>query len=208
MIATGISRTVFALIALQFSSAAQTVAGKVQNGTSGKPAPGAQVALIRIIGSQVRDQDHTITAEDGTFQLQPGTYLDPNSANFLRVTHNGVEYSQEVHPGEIANVTVYDASPQVSGVTESLSILQFQTKHTDAQDPHSQDKSLQVTELHAVSNESSPPTTQANPDNMVFRLPPGAQVALATVSGPSGQVVKLPLLPDAKNPDQYSLDFP
>lgn len=187
-----LSRTL--LLFLPLACAAQTIQGNVQNGTTGKPEPGHQVILYTTSGEQAR----TTTDTNGAFQLKLSGNLNPHSPAILRVSHGGVEYDQAVRSGQSTNVRVYEASSQVRGIRGSLSILQFQAKG----------KVLQVTELHALSNNSDPPTTRVDPNNLVLSIPEGAKVRPATVSGPDGGAFKLPLVSIPGQRAQYRIEYP
>jgi hypothetical protein len=185
-------RTLFLLLPL--AGSAQTIQGNVQNGTTGKPEPGHQVILFTSLGEQAR----ATTNENGAFQINLRANLAPHSLAILKVIHDGVDYFQTVASGKVTNVRVYDSSNQVSGISGYLSILQFQVK----------EKLLQVTELHAFSNASSPPVTRSGSDNLVITIPEGAQVDLATVSAPDGGTSKLPLVSIPGRGGKYGIDFP
>lgn len=173
---------------------AQTIHGNVKNGTTGKPESGHQVILFTAAGDQAR----ATTNDNGDFQINSGKDSSPHSLAILQVIHKGVEYSQAVRPGRETNLNVYEPSSEVKGITGYLSILQFQVKG----------KLLQVTELHALSNESNPPTTRVDSNNLVLSVPDGAQIRPATVSGPDGGTTKLPLIAVAGRKGQYRIEFP
>jgi hypothetical protein len=186
-----LSRTLFLLLPLV--SAAQTIQGRVQNGTTGKPEAGSLVLLYSSSGEHAR----TITRSDGSFQMD-GVAPPALTHGVLEVIRDGVEYFQPVRPGQTANVKVYNSTGQVSGISGQLSILQFQAKGNR----------LQVTELHAFNNASTPPTTRVSHNNLVISLPKGALVQLATVSGPDGGTTRIPFVPVAEGSAQYKVDFP
>lgn len=185
-------RTLFLLLPLACS--AQTIQGNVQNGTTGKPEPGHQVILFTSAGEQAR----ATTNENGAFQIDLRANLAPHSLAILKVIHAGVDYFKTVASGQVTNVRVYDSSRQVSGISGYLSILQFQVKG----------KLLQVTELHAFNNASSPPVTRSGSDNLVITIPEGAHVDPTTVSAPDGGSSKLPLVWIPGQGGKYSIDFP
>jgi hypothetical protein len=174
--------------------AAQTIEGTVLNGTTGRPEPRHEVILYTASGEQAR----TTTDEAGTFRIEPAANQSSSSLAILKVIHDRVEYFERVAPGRRANVKVYDASSQVTGISCYLSMLQFQVK----------DRMLQVTELHALNNASSPPISRVSADNLVLSIPEGAVVQPAIVSGPDGGTVKVPLTPVRGKHGQYSVDFP
>jgi hypothetical protein len=185
-------RTFFLFLPLVCS--AQTIQGTVQNGTTGRPEPGHEVILFTASGEQGR----TTTNDDGTFRIELGKALDLHSPAILQVMHDGVEYFQAVSSGKVTNVRVYDSSSKVSGISGYLSILQFQAKG----------KRLQVTELHAFSNASNPPTTRVDPNNLILSIPAGAEVQPTTVSAPDGGTLKLALVPISGQHGKYRIDFP
>jgi hypothetical protein len=179
---------------LSLSAGAQVIEGSVVNGTTGKPDPGAQVVLFASAGEQAR----TTTDEKGNFKIAARSSLDPHSPVVLQVTHDGVEYFQEVAAGRSAKVMVYDATGKPDGVSGCLSILQFQVK----------DNVLQVTELHALNNTSNPPATRVSPDNLVISVPEGAKLDPALVSGPDGGALRVSLVPALGQQGRYKVDFP
>ena len=67
---------------------------------------------------------------------------------------------------------------------------------------------LEVTELHAIDNASTPPVTSVSPDNFVLSVPRGAQLLPATISPPDGGTLRLPLIPAGGTPASYKIDFP
>jgi len=176
---------------------AQIIRGTVQNKTTGNPAPGDQVLLIHLIDSGFREEGRTVTSEDGTFTLQPPPSESP-TAILIRVIHDGVGYDQPVQRDLVQNIPVYDSAHQVKDLTSYLSILQFQVRgHV-----------LEVTELHAINNDSKPPMTQVGPSNFELFPPDGAQIRSATVAGPDNQPLKLsPTLIAGKGP-HYQIDLP
>ena len=187
-----LSQILFVLLPL--ACAAQTIQGNVRNGTTGKPEPGQQVILFTTSGEQAR----SVTNGDGEFRIETRPPLDPHSPAILQVTHGGVEYFQSVRSGQRASVKLYEAASKIDGISDYLTILQFQVRGT----------LLQVTELHALSNASNPPTTKVDPNNLVLALPEGSQVEPATVSGPDGGTLKLPLVLITGKRNQYRVDFP
>jgi len=109
-----------------------------------------------------------------------------------------VDYFQPAIGGQVTNFEVYQSADRVSLISGSLSILQFQ----------SVGKELEVMELHALSNLSTPPITQVNPDNFALSIPPGAQIDPAIISSPDGGTTKVPLVSVAGSTDQYRIEFP
>ncbi len=188
------SRTLLLSFFLSLACSAQTIQGNVQNGTTGKPEPRHKVTLFTTSGERAS----AITNDNGAFRLELSGNLAPRSLAIVKVIHDGVEYFQDVRSGQVTNVKVYDSFSHVSGISGYLSILQFQVKR----------ELLQVTELHAFNNASSPPLTRSSPDNLVLSIPEGSEVQPATISAPDGGTLKLPLVPIPGQNGKYRIDFP
>ena len=189
-----LSPTLVLFLVISLVSSAQTIQGNVQNGTTGQPVPGHTVTLFTASGKQAS----VATNENGAFRIELSGSPHPHSLAIVRVIHDGVEYYQAVSSGQVTDIRVYNSSSQVSGIGGYLSVLQFQVKG----------KLLQVTELHAFSNASSPPSTRVSPDNLVLSIPGGAQVGPATISAPDGGKVKKPLVAIPGQSGKYRIDFP
>jgi hypothetical protein len=187
-----ISPAVFMLLAIACS--AQTFQGRVMNGSTGNPQPSSQVILLTPSGEQGR----AMTNDSGEFRIVPTVTPGRHASAVLKVTQDGVDYFQPVIPGQLANFKVYQSANRVGLISSQLSILQFQ----------SVGKRLQVTELHALNNLSTPPLTQVDPDNFVLSIPPGAQIDPAIVSSPEGGTSKVPLTPVTGSTVQYRIEFP
>jgi hypothetical protein len=181
------------VLLLPAACAAQAIQGYVRNGTSGRPEPAHQVVLFTTQGSQ----GSAITDNEGAFRIDSAK-INPHSLAILKVVHDGVEYFQPMSNRPSTNVTVYEASSQVSGISGYLSVLQFQVKGS----------LLQVTELHAFNNTSNPPVTRFGAGNLVLSIPDHAQLEPATVSGPDGGTTKLSLVSIPGQKGKYTIDFP
>lgn len=187
-------QTLVLFLVVSLSCSAQTIQGIVVNGTTGEPQSMDKITVFTASG----ERGSAITDEDGTFKIELHGRLAPRSLTILRVIHGGVEYFSPVSPAQVAHLKVYDSSSQASGISCYLSVLQFQVKG----------KTLEVTELHAFDNVSSPPITRIGADNVVLSIPEGAQVQPATISGPDGGMTKVPLVPMPEQKGKYSIDFP
>jgi hypothetical protein len=183
-----------ALLLFPFVCFAQTFQGRVMNGSTGNPQPSCQVVLFTSSGEQGR----ALTNDSGEFRIVPKMKPGRRSAAILQIKQDGVDYFQPVIQGQFTNFKVYQSAKQVSVISDSLSILQFQ----------SAGKRLQVTELHALNNVSNPPITQVDPSNFALSIPHGAQIDPAIISSPDGGSSKVPLVLIAESTDQYSIDFP
>jgi hypothetical protein len=186
-----------ALPALSAGAAAQTIHGNVENRTSSKPAAGDTVLLL----AGAHEEARTTTAEDGTFSI-PVHASDSHSSGgtttlLVRVIHDGVYYDVRATPAN-APIAVFDASPSVARITDFLAILQFQTKGS----------LLEVTELHALRNDSKPPITQAGPRNFSISIPSAAQLKTVSVAGPSDEPLPTAAIRVGGQPAQYAIPFP
>jgi hypothetical protein len=182
------------LMLLAIACSAQTFQGRVMNGSTGNPQPGSQVILFTSSG----DHGRAITNDNGEFRIVPKMELGWHASAVLQVTQGGVDYFQPAIQGQFTTFEVYQSANRVNLISSQLSILQFQ----------SVGKRLQVTELHALNNLSTPPITQVDPNNFVLSIPFGAQIEAAIVSSPDGGTSKVPLTRVAGSTVQYRIEFP
>jgi hypothetical protein len=187
------SSFLFVLLLLSGSVSAKSIQGTVLNRSQGRPDTGQQVVILTTAGELAR----TTTDDNGFFRFERGADLNPQPLAVAKVVYEGVEYFQAIVSGHDINMSVYDSSGQVAGISGYLSILQFQVKR----------KLLQVTELHALSNSSNPPRTQVNPDNLTLDMPDGAQLRQVIVADLDGGTRKVPIVP-AREHGKYNIDFP
>lgn len=183
-----------AICLLSIACSAQTFLGRLMNGSTGNPQPSRQVILLTSSG----ECGHAMTNDSGEFRIVPKVKLGQHASAVLKATLDGVDYFQPAIAGQVTDFKVYQSADRVSLISSPLSILQFQ----------SVGKQLQVTELHALNNLSNPPITQADPNNFVLSIPPGAQIEPAIVSSPDGGTSKVPLVSVAGSTDQYRIEFP
>jgi hypothetical protein len=181
-------------LSLSIPCSAEIIQGYVLNRTTGKPVADQRVVLLTTSG----EQSHDSTSGKGRFHLELAGKLNSDLPEVVSTIFQGVQYFQTVVSGQEINLSVYDASNQVAGISGYLSILQFQIKG---------DK-LQITELHALNNASNPPITKVNPGNLVLSIPDGAQIQPAIVAGPERGTLTLPLIPVKGGSNRYRIDFP
>jgi hypothetical protein len=187
-----------ALALLLFAGApslfAATLAGKVTNGTTGKPSAGDEVILIKLAAG-MEEVGHAKTDAAGKFSF---TYSDADSPHLVRAIHQGVTYHQPAPPGaNSVAVTVYDVRPKVSGVNAVADLMYLQA---------TQGK-LGVTRIFAVDNTSKPPMTQMNDANFEFYLPEGAVIDEAEAKTEGGQPLKIEPAPQPEK-GRYAFVFP
>jgi hypothetical protein len=171
----------------------QVISGAVFNATKEQPAVGDAVLLL----DGGRQLDRAITLKDGSFSVLD-TPTDHPAVPVLRVVHGGVNYDQIVQSGEKNNMVVYDSARVVQGIGAYICILQFQT--------HAHN--LEVTELHSVRNDSTPPITQVNLANLDLVIPDGASVQSSIVSGPSREATAILPIPVRGEPNHYRFPYP
>ena len=182
-----------AICLLTVACSAQSISGRLINGTTGNPQSSV-VTLLTGSGECGR----TMTNDSGEFRITPDVTRCPQASAVLKVTLDGVDYFRPAVVGQFTSFKVYHSANHVSPITGSLSILQFQTIGTK----------LEVTELHALNNLSIPPITQTNPGNLLLSIPSGAEIEPAIISSPDGGTTKVPLVQVAGSAEQYKIDFP
>ncbi len=139
------------------AAAADTITGKVFNQTTGQPAAGDDVVLLKA-GDLTQDQAHTKTDAQGAFTFNN---TDPKSAFVVRVLHQGVNYDHNVIGVNPVEIKVFDVAPTIAGLSGKIGMARIEP-----------DKGgLMVTEAYAIANASTPPVTQAGGPNVEISLP-------------------------------------
>ncbi len=189
-----------AIIIAAFStlSAAATLTGTVTNGTTGKPAAGDEVVLLQL-SQGMNEQARTKTDAQGHFKFD---YKDDGGPHLVRVLHQGVNYFPKggpIMPGSSStNIDVYDVVKKLdSGINLTVDMMRLQTDSG----------MLQVTELWAVNNTSSPPRTVMNDYPFEIQLPENAEVVSGMAAAPGGQPLNSSPTPTGKR-GQYAFVFP
>jgi hypothetical protein len=169
----------------------QTITGAVTNGTTGKPAGGDEVTLIKL-GQGMEPLATTKTNGRGEFKINGN---DPKAVYLVRVRHAEVNYHQSVRPGTgNVEMTVYDAAAKIPGVRLLEQSEVFQAKPNE----------LDAIALFRVSNNSSPKLSQPR---FEFYLPEGASVRMGQAIPESGMpVTSMPAAQKEKG--KYVMDFP
>ncbi len=177
---------------------AASITGVVTNQTTGKPAAGDDVTLIRL-SQGMQEAGQTKTDAKGRFTLQ----LPDDGVHLVRVTHDKANYFQPVvSPTEPIAVDVYSAAAKVQGVAAEAEVLRVQS------DPSG--KALDVVANFFVKNTSSPPMTQFSDRPFEVFLPPGAVVQGSMALGPGkmSMPVKSDPVPLGDLPGHYAFVFP
>lgn len=183
-----------AVLLLSSLAAAQTLTGSVKNSTTGKPASGDEVVLIKL-GAGMEEVAHTKTDSKGNFTFKLD---DAEGPHLVRAIHQGVTYHEMAPPGTTSvDLKVYDSGKKIDGIEVVADIMRLQVEQGQ----------LEVTREFAVQNSSKPPRTQANDRNLEFYLPEGAQVTESSAVTEHGNPLKTtPQQEDERN--RYSFDFP
>lgn len=174
---------------------ADSITGMVHDRTTGKPAAGDEVVLLRL-GEGMQEQSRTNTDAQGGFVLE-GT--EGSAEYIVRVLHQRVNYDQPA-TGRTSQlqIEVYDAVDKIPGLSGKMGIVQTE----------SDGRFLKLTEMYAIDNASQPPVTQASPRNLTISLPPKATLDWAQVKGPGGIWTKAPLAEAKDGKFSYTIDFP
>jgi 5-hydroxyisourate hydrolase-like protein (transthyretin family) len=189
-----------ALFAAVWSGAAlaASITGVVTNKTTGKPAAGDDVTLIKL-AQGMQEAGQTKTDARGHFTLE----APDDGVHLVRVTHDKANYFEPVvDPAQPVNIEVYTAAAKVEGVTSEAEVLRVQT------DPGG--NGLSVVANFFVKNVSSPPKTQFSDRPFEVYLPAGAVIEGSMALGPGKMAmpVKSAPVPLGDAPDHYAFLFP
>ena len=175
-------------------ASAASLSGTVTNGTTGKPAVGDEVILIKLQES-MQEEARTKTDPQGHFTL---AVADDTVPHLVRVIHDKVLYHQPAPPGTSkTDVQVFDAAPKLAGVTGAIDLMRAQTDATG----------LEITEMYAIKNNSSPPRTQMSERSFEIYLPKTAAMDQAMAAGPGGMPVRSAPVP-LPDKGHYAFIFP
>jgi len=185
---------ILAILLLSAIAAAETLTGTVKNVTTGKPASGDEMILIKL-GQGMEEVAHTKTDSKGNFSFKLD---DSQGPHLVRAIHQGVPYHSMAPPGTASvNVEVYDVGKKIDGVEVVADIMRLQVENGQ----------LEVTREFAVQNSSKPPRTQMNDRSLEFYLPEGAQIGEASALTEHGNPLKTaPVQEDERN--RYAFVFP
>jgi hypothetical protein len=188
-IATG-----FLLLATVATAEAGTVRGTVQNGTTGKPAPGIELVLIQLQGG-MQEVGHSKSDAQGQFSFDhPALGAQPM---LVRAVYHGINFNHAVPPGSgTVQVDIFEPSKDSNTINVPSHVVIFQPNGA----------TLIVGEEYEVDNKSQPPVAYYRSDgNFDFTLPEKGALQQVVAAGPSGMpVVQLPI--DKKN-NKYSMAY-
>jgi hypothetical protein len=185
-----------ASLSLYGSLFAQTLTGTAKNATTGKPADGDEVVLLKL-GQGMEEAGRTTTDAKGQFSFKVD---DAQAPHLVRVIHQDVTYHRMAPPGTTSvAVDVYDVAKKIEGISTVADIMRIQAQQGQAL----------ITREFGVQNSSDPPRTQMNERNLEFYIPAGAQIieesATATTEG--GNPLKSAPVPEGEK-NRYSFIFP
>jgi hypothetical protein len=181
------------LLLFACAASAQTLTGTVKNGTTGKPAAGDDVVLIKL-AQGMEEAARAKTDAGGHFSFK----LPDTGPHLIRAIHQDVTYHRMAPPGvNSVELEVYDVSKRVEGVSVTADVMRFQAQGSE----------LQGIRLFAVNNTSVPPRTQMSDQNLEFFLPEGAQIDQSMAMTAGGQPINSSPVPE-KEKNRYKFVFP
>jgi hypothetical protein len=166
------------------------VRGTVVNGTTGKPAVGDNVVILRLSPEGMTEEGRVKTDRTGRFALS----FSDTERHLLRVVHQGVTYHERIGAGTNPFVMrVYDVAAALDGITAVMDVQRFEaTKDI-----------LEVKHLVTVRNASKPARTLMNDRPFEFRLPFDAQVQSGMVQVEDHQPLKQDPVPSEQSGQYY-----
>jgi hypothetical protein len=184
-----------AMLLLATISTAQTLTGTVKNATTGKPAAGDEVVLLKL-AQGMEEAGRTKTDGKGQFSFKLD---DAQSPHLIRAIHQDVTYHRMAPPGTTSvELEVYDVAKKVEGIAVVADIMRVQAEQGQ----------LEVMRAFAVQNDSEPPRTQMNERNLEFYVPEGAKVIDGSAMTAGGQPITSAPVPESERKDRYSFIFP
>jgi 5-hydroxyisourate hydrolase-like protein (transthyretin family) len=191
-----LSRVFFSAIfslALVSYGHSQNLSGTVTNGTSEKPAAGADVTLIKLANG-MEEAGTTKTDSKGKFSFKLD---DAGGPHLVRATFQGTQYFKMAPPGTTtADLTVYDSAKKVEGMNYTVDALRLEVS----------DNQVHATRTFAINNQSKPPKTQSD-GTFQFYLPDGAVIDSAMALGPGGRSVRTSTTQQSER-NLYAVEFP
>jgi hypothetical protein len=144
------------------AASAGTITGVARNQTTGQPAAGDTVVLLKLgEGHQENAEAQTKTDAQGAFTF---TESDAKAVYVVRVIHQGVSYDRNVTGANPLEVRVFDAVSKIAGLSGKIGVVQIEPEK----------RTLKVTEMYSITNASSPPVTLGGGPNVVISLPAAA----------------------------------
>ena len=179
ILASRVAITALLVLAAVFSvSAAGTVSGTVNNGTTNTPVRGTQVILMQLQGG-MEPVATTKTDASGHFTITNDAL--GSGPMLLRVPYKGVLYHEPITPGTTtANVTVYEPTTDAHSFAVTARAIVLQPKGSD----------LLVGEEYTIQNQTHPPVAYYLKDGTFkFQVPQGGQLNQVSAWGATGMPV-------------------
>jgi len=174
--------------------AASDITGTVRNETRGEPAVGDEVLLVRMDGGMPVEARAKTDAHGGfTLAVQY-----PAMSHVVRVLHQGVGYDVQARAGDSLHIQVFDAAPQVRGITGTVEILRAGTAG----------KLLHVSDMVEIQNISRPPGTQAGQRTFEVYLPANAKLDSVFAAGPAMIAGTISVTSVPGKSGHFSVNFP
>jgi hypothetical protein len=187
-------RAILATLLLTCFADAQTLTGTIKNGTTGKPAAGDEVILLKL-AQGMEEAGRTKADAKGQFSFK----LDAQSPHLIRAIHQEVTYHRMAPPGTTSvELEVYDVAKKIDGISVVADIMRVQVEQGQ----------LEVMRAFAVRNTSTPPRTQMNERNLEFYVPEGAKIVDGSAMTAGGQPITSAPVPESEKKDRYSFVFP
>ncbi len=185
---------VLSILLLTSLASAQTLTGTLKNSTTGKPAAGDEVILLKL-GQGMDETGRTKTDAQGHFSFKLD---DAQSPHLVRAIHQDVTYHRMAPPGTTSvEIEVYDVGKKIDGISVVADVMRIQAEQGQ----------LEIQRAFAVRNSSNPPRTQMNEHNLEFNVPEGAQIIDSSALTAGGQPIKSDPVPEGQK-GRYSFVFP
>jgi hypothetical protein len=175
------------------AAAADTITGTVHNQTTGQPAAGDDVILLKLDGMQ--DQARTKTDPQGVFTFSE---TDAKTVYVVRVLHQKVSYDQNVTGVNPLEIRVFDVVPKIAGLSGNIGMAQIEPDKT----------TLKITEMYSITNASTPPVTLAGGPNVEISIPATAVLDWLQVRDQAGNWSNRSALPVKGHSGNYAASVP
>jgi len=174
--------------------AADSMAGKVTNLTTRKPAANTEVILLRLEKGMDEEAKTRTDAQGGFVLPLPAA----GSQHLIRVVHQGVNYDQGVSGKGPVEIIVFDTVRDIPNLQANIGMAQLE----------SDGEMLKVTEMYAISNNSFPPVTQLRPRNFEISIAQNAVLDSLTIRKGRGVWVVVTPVPVQGQSGRYAVDYP
>jgi hypothetical protein len=175
--------------------AAESIAGKVTNLTTRKPAANTEVILLRLEKGMDEEARARTDAQGGFVLPLPAV---AGSQHMIRVVHQGVNYDQALSGKGPVEITVFDTVRDIPNLQANIGMAQLE----------SDGEMLKVTEMYAIANNSFPPVTQLRPRNFEVSLAQNAVLDSFTIKRGGGIWVVVTPVPVQGQSGRYAVDYP